>query len=476
MKITKIRIRNLFGIREMELDGSDIEVTGANGVGKTSILDAIRYALTNDSDRQYIIRNGENEGEIYIETDTGVTIDRRKRTTQADYKSVKDGRNVVTAPESFLRTLFSDLQINPVEFIRLPVKEQNRAILDLIDFSWDLNWIREKFGEIPEGVDYAQNILQVLFDIQSENGPYFMRRQDINRDIRNKNAIIAEIAASIPHGYDADKWRSYDMRALYEQLTSATQKNNLIERARAFRDSYDNKIRGYQAEREIAATALRAQVQEERERLTDAIAAARQEIRANEEKIAALDGQLKDKLALEDATYEQKVLQLQKDMGTAAAYTDQTPIDTKPLQDEINTADAMRAHLNEYDRMRRMQTEVEELSDASAALTEKIELARTLPGQILQSATIPVEGLTVEDGVPMINGLPVSNLSEGEKLQLCVDVALSKPNGLQIILMDGVEKLSEANREKLYARCKEKGVQFIATRTTDADELQVTTL
>lgn len=476
MKITKIKIRNLFGIKEMELDGSDVEVTGANGVGKTSILDAIRYALTNESDRKYIIRNGETEGEIYIETDTGVTIDRRKRTNQADYKAVKDGRNIVTAPESFLRTLFSNLQISPVEFIRLPVKEQNRAILDLIDFPWDLNWIREQFGEIPEGVDYAQNILQVLFDIQAENGPYFMRRQDVNRDIRNKRAVISEIAAAIPHGYDAEKWRGYDMRSLYERLTQATQRNGLIERARAFRDSYDNKVRGFQAERDIAATALREQTQTERDRLRKAISDAQAEIRAAEEKLAALDGQLSDKLAVEDAKYEKKIAQLKKDVGTASEYTDMEQVDTKPLQEEIDTAEAMRAHLNEYDRMRRMQTEVDALSDKSAELTEKIELARTLPGQILQNATIPVEGLTVKDGVPMIHGLPVSNLSEGEKLQLCVDVALSKPNGLQIILMDGVEKLSEANREKLYARCKDKGVQFIATRTTDADELQVTTL
>ena len=476
MKITKIKIRNLFGIKEMELDGSDVELTGANGVGKTSILDAIRFALTNESDRQYIIRDGQTEGEIFIETDTGVSIDRRKRTKQADYKSVRDGRNMVTAPESFLRTLFSDLQINPAEFIRLPVKEQNRAILDLIDFKWDLDWIREQFGEIPDGVDYAQNILQVLHAIQSEDGTYFQRRQDINRDIRNKNAVIAEIASAIPDSYDAEKWRTCDMKTLYEALTTATQRNSLIERARAFRDSYDNKVRGYQAEREIAATTLREKTQTERDRLRKVISDAEAEIRAAEEKLASLDGHLSDKLAVEDANYEKKVAQLDKDMGTAAEYTGLTPTDTKPLKEEIDTAEAMRAHLNEYDRMRRMQEEVERLQKDSETLTEKIELARSLPGVILQTATIPVEGMTVKDGVPMIHGLPVSNLSEGEKLQLCVDVTLAKPNGLQIILMDGVEKLSEENRKKLYSRCKEKGVQFIATRTTDDAELQVTTL
>ena len=54
-----------------------------------------------------------------------------------------------------------------------------------------------------------------------------------------------------------------------------------------------------------------------------------------------------------------------------------------------------------------------------------------------------------------------------------VDVALARPNALSLILLDGVEKLSDENREALYARCREKGVQFIATRTTNDSELEV---
>lgn len=61
MRTTKIKIRNLFGITETELDGRSVELTGANGVGKTSVIDALRYALTNKSDRDIIVRQGEKE-------------------------------------------------------------------------------------------------------------------------------------------------------------------------------------------------------------------------------------------------------------------------------------------------------------------------------------------------------------------------------------------------------------------------------
>ena len=168
MKISKIKITNLFGIKELELDGKSIEVSGTNGLGKSSILDAIRYALKNSSERDFIVRNGETEGEIFIETDTGLTIDRKKRLNSSDYKSIKNNGKDVSSPESFLKEIFTEMQLSPTEFINMSKQEQNRAILDLIEFNWDINWIKEKFGEIPEGVDYSQNILQVLIIIQRQ--------------------------------------------------------------------------------------------------------------------------------------------------------------------------------------------------------------------------------------------------------------------------------------------------------------------
>ena len=103
---------------------------------------------------------------------------------------------------------FSPLQIDPVRFTQMSRQEQNRIILDLIEFDWDLNWIKEKFGEIPQGVDYQQNILQVLNDIQSEKGVYFQTRQDINREIRKKTAFISDIAKDIPQCFQAEKWEA----------------------------------------------------------------------------------------------------------------------------------------------------------------------------------------------------------------------------------------------------------------------------
>ena len=458
MKITKIKIKNLFGIKETELDGRNIEVTGTNGTGKTSIIDAIKLALTNSSERDYVIKQGENEGEIIIETDTGLYIDRKKRTGKADYSSIKDAGKDVAGPKAMLKTLFTPLQIDPVAFIQMDKKEQNRLILDLIEFDWDLNWVKEQFGELPQDVNYEQNILQVLNDIQSENGYYYKMRQDINRDLRNKKTFFEEIAESIPADYDAEKWEKYDLGDTYRRIEQAKETNGRIERAKIFKDSYDNKVRGYEAEKEIAISAEKDKIAKERDELSASVERFKAEIKAAEDKLSGLDGKLKDKVEIAEGQYREKLAKLDADVKVADEYINKDPIDTTADEDEVRTAEAMKKYLNEYKRMMSLQEDCFLLKEESKKLTEKIELARNLPGRILEEATLPVEGLTVEEGVPLINGLPISNLSEGEKLELCVDVALTKPNSLQIILIDGAERLSDENREKLYQKCKEKGL------------------
>ncbi|MFR7855478.1 MAG: hypothetical protein ACLU40_07635, partial [Acutalibacteraceae bacterium] len=222
--------------------------------------------------------------------------------------------------------------------------------------------------------------------------------------------------------------------------------------------------------------AAKSDISGEKERLAAEIARLKAETAAAEDKLSSLDDKLRDKIAVIDAGWREKVSKLDSDMDIALQYAGREPKPTDELQYEIRLAEEMKKHLNEYRRMMQMNSELESLKERSAGYTEKIELARRLPGEILKDAALPVEGLTVENGVPLINGLPISNRSDGELLELCVDIAISKPNGLKMILIDGAEKLDDQSRERLYARCREKGLQFIATRTTNDDELMVTEL
>jgi DNA repair exonuclease SbcCD ATPase subunit len=473
MKISRIKIRNLLGITEQDLTGQSIELVGPKGSGKTSVLDAIRYALTNRSERDYIIHQGAEEGEILIETDTGLSIDRKTRTNKTDSVKVKDGNMLQTRPAEFLNGIFTPLQLNPIEFTQMPRAEKNRVILNLIEFDWDLNWIREKFGEIPPIQSYDKHILEVLADIQAENGAYYQSRQDLNSKILYQTKSVKDIADTIPEGYKFEHWNDYETGPKYAELERRRRNNSLIEKAGLFVSGYNNKLRGIEADREIAKSAATSAIQTERSGLQSTIERLRAEIKAAEDKLTTLDAKLKDKVAVIDAEYATAKAKLDADNQISQEWADKKVEPVDDLLAEINEAESMKKHLNEYQRMARMQEEIEKMKAQSEEFTKKIKIARELPGEILQSATIPIEGLTVENGIPLINGLPISNLSDGELLSLCVDITIQKPGSLQIILVDGAERLDTKSRDELYTKCRDKGLQLIATRTTDSNELEV---
>ncbi|MDD3052260.1 MAG: hypothetical protein PHR06_14095, partial [Candidatus Cloacimonetes bacterium] len=423
--------------------------------------------------RDYIVRNGATEGEIIIETDNDIKINRKIRTNQADYKSVKKNGAEVGSPETFLKDIFTPLQLSPVEFLTMDKKKQNAIILDMIEYDWSLEDIKKWFGEIPDWVSYDQNILQVLNDIQSENGYYFQHRQDVNRDVRNKKAFIEEIGGSLPAGYEAEKWEKAELSEIYKKIETIRKNNETIEKAKQVIENRDNKIRKFEADREIALAALDKEFSGRSTQIDTDIAYFKSKIEALEVEKSGLADKKVDKVTVVEEQYKAAVAKYDAEVESYKEFSDKEFEDFTELQQEAEMTEKMKSHINEYRRMVMLQDEMDILKAEAETLTNKIELARTLPGTILETATIPIKGLTVADGIPLINGLPVSNLSEGEKLDLCIDVAIQKPNGLQIILIDGVEKLASDMRKSLYAKCKDKGLQFIATRTTDEDDLTV---
>lgn len=473
MKVSKIVIKNLFGITEKQLDGKSVELIGENGTGKTSVIDAIKYALTNKSDRDYIVRNGETEGEIIIETDTGLMIDRKARTLQSDYKSVKQNGNIVPSPEAFLRDIITPLQLQPMEFMRMGKKEQNATILNMIDFPWNMETIRGWFGEIPPDVNYEQNILAVLNDIQAENGTYFRSRQDVNREIKAKKSVVESIKAELPPDYDGSLWENANVGELYTQIEKIRSENAMIEKAKRMKEGHDGKIRSFEADRDIALSALNSEIVARGNSIDTKLASLREQIKSLEKEKEGLAATKADREKVIRSEYNENVAKFESDIAAYEEYTEKETQPVDALLKEAERTEKMKSHINEWRRMLSLQKEVEQLSSKSASYTEKIEKARSLPSEILEKVTIPIKGLSVKDGIPLINGLPVSNLSEGEKLDLCIDVAIQNPAGLQIILIDGVEKLSTEMRERLYSKCKEKGLQFISTRTTDSKDLTV---
>ena len=475
MKISKLKIENLFGIEQLELDGKSVELTGSNGVGKSSVLDAIRLALTNNSKRKYVVKNGKTEGRIFVKLDDGTSIDRKKRTDKSDYKSIKDENgNEINSPEAFLRDIFTPLQLEPVEFLSMNEQEQNRILLNLIEFNKDKKeFIKEKFGEEINWVNYDESILEILNQIQAKEGKYYQDREEINRNARNALAIAADIAKDIPENYEYNKWKNYTLSDKYEELNKDKSFNEKIDKSIAYKEDYANKIKQIETVENNTLLQIEADKTTEKNKITTEILGLKSRIELLQKELENVDMKYENVISETKSQTIAEKAKLDENIKIANEWASKEKINTEILENELKIAEEMKGHINEYDRMIEMQQNAENLKNVSEGLTNKIELARTLPGEILKEVNIPVKNLTVENGIPLVNALPVGNLSEGEKLQLCVDVTLSDNNNLKLNLIDGTEKLSEENRKKLYEICKEKGLTVIATRTTNEDTLNI---
>jgi len=474
MKITKLKIKNMFGIKELNLDGSDIEISGKNGVGKTSVIDSIRVALANKCGREIIINQGEKEGMVYLETDTGITLDRKNKTEKANSITIKEnGELIRKTNEAFLRNLFTFMQLNPMEFLGMDAKEQNRVLLDLIEFKWDLNWIKDQFGEIVPDINYEQNILRVLYQIQSEQGYYFQKRQEINRDIRNNRAFIEEIGAALPKDYNANHWRKSNLSELYTKIEKIRAENRAIEKAIFLIRGVDDKIRAFDADKQIKISAIEKETASRRNQIEQTILKLKNQIKEYETETSNLEEKKLDKISVVDNQYHANIAEFKSQIEESKPLAEKKMSPIAGLVAEAENIESMKAHINEYDRMVDLLDTNVGLQLETELLTVKIEKARNLPAEILKTCKLPIENISIVDGEPLIKGLPLNNLSDGEKLSLCVDIACAKETSLSLLLIDGVEKLSKKNRENLYDKCKGKGVQIIATRTTDDDILTV---
>ena len=122
--------------------------------------------------------------------------------------------------------------------------------------------------------------------------------------------------------------------------------------------------------------------------------------------MSSLDERYTDKLAVINQEYSASVAKYDAEVDTYKEYQDMEPQDVSEMVAQAAEIEKMKSHINEYRRMESLQSDIESLSEKSQDLTNKIEKARTLPGEILQNCKIPIEGLTVKDGTPLINGLP----------------------------------------------------------------------
>ncbi|MFT5871137.1 MAG: hypothetical protein ACI8WT_000035 [Clostridium sp.] len=241
MKIKALKISNFVGVDELTWNPSvGINILeGVKGSGKTSVLEAIEAAFSNNRRRTEVVSHGKEEATLYIECDNGLEIDRKIRTGKADYMKLRQEGKAINSTEKELRKLISGDIFRPLDFVNMDIKAQTEIILNMIQVNWTMEDITSWFGNEILGINYDKHILQILKDIEVKA---FAERTEINRQIQVLQIQCNAIEKELPANYVGDEWKDKNIQEYYAKITKAQEINNWIDKANELQKGFDEKV------------------------------------------------------------------------------------------------------------------------------------------------------------------------------------------------------------------------------------------
>jgi len=244
MNIKTLKVNNYVGITELSINPGMINVfKGPKGSAKTSILEAIGTGFKNEKVRTEVVKHGETEATIFIETNDHLEINRKLRTEKADYLKLTKSGDAIKSTETELRKFISGDIFRPLAFLELSEKDQTKLILSMIDMNYSREQIIEWFGgvDILTNINTDKHLLMILKEIETR---YYTLRQDVNREVITLKSQAKGIEDDLPANYNGDEWEKVSLQELYNAVSEAEKVNQYILNGNTFKTSYDDKIEG----------------------------------------------------------------------------------------------------------------------------------------------------------------------------------------------------------------------------------------
>lgn len=511
---------------------------GPMGSGKTSVIEAIEKTFTNKSRRAEVIKHGEEEATLFVELDDKLEIDRRLRNEKGDYLKVRKADEGVPSTEKFLRTLVNGNIFRPLDWVNLSVKEQTKSLLSMLEIAWSEEDIVNWFGDLVDDIDYTQHILLILKSIEQKyyktreevnrevkelnariNALYeelpaeydgeewrkvkiqeyyakVSEAQEVNRLIEMAKSIQEQFdtkveaikakgekqKANITLTYKGHREDINDIIALsnskidrannFIDNSNITLENELSKLDNQLESEYQELLQKYAVLKDNKKREVLAAVEEQK----DIIAINNNKIATKEQELRGLDEKEEAEKVAVDEKVNNEIEKEEIRIGKAAKYLrENTPIDITPLQSEADHVAEMVGYLRDWDRIIDIRDGIlASKISYSNDLTSKIDMARNLPGELLKTAKMPIEGITVDvDGRVRINETLIEGLSSGEKLSLAMRVAKAQAGELKVICLDGFEAIDKVSQAKLLAEMTSDEYQYFVTEVMNTESNSV---
>ena len=398
------------------------------------------------------------------------------------YKQREEVNREIKELKARINSIVSDL---PTEYDGEKWKEVNvQELYSKVKEAQDINKMIAQAQALKDGFD--TKVESIKANGESEKSKitlkYKEEREDISDIIALSNSKIEkandfidnadhELELKIKELKNSSVTKENEADANYKKSLAELEKEYL-ERKESLKNLYSSHIETIKNELSTSIESAKKESTSGKEEKKDLISIQKEKIAAKQQELAGLDS----KEELEKKAIDDKVLSeienVKATMGNASKYLEEhKEIDIEPLQAAADNAQEMVSYLREWDRISEIRdNQLSPKERTSEDLTAKIAKARSLPGELLQTAKMPIEGISVDENSRVrINGTLIDGLSDGEKLELAMRVAKAQCGELKVICIDKFESLDKASQEKLIEEMQSDEYQYFVTEVSETE-------
>ena len=449
MKISRLEIENIKGIEHIYLQpGTVTVISGANGSGKSSIIDAVMAVFEGGSDPSWL-RNGANKGRVVIEItdDDGKPVATIKKTISLKL----DGEGVSTtleildpngvpipAPQTFIRKLGSSWAVNPSVILSIDTstaggrKALMAHLLEIMPIEFRATDLIA--AGVPDAALPKRSTL-TLDDLAKVREYVRELRRKVGIEAKESEASAQALRKSLPKDGEDTDWtaRAAQIRAERNSLaqTEEAEKAGIGRDAAVAREAADGDFRQKEAELRAVFERRLAELKQEK---ADKLAKISE---AEQSALAEINEKYKpayERLTAELAAAQEKAEQQQR----AAGIRESEAIFSKRAREKNLEYDALTRTLERMDALKKAQLD-----------------------------NLPIEGLGFEGDTVTVDGVPWHHVNTARRAMVAAQLAAMLRGELPFMVLDDCEHLDSDTRREFEEAIAASGFQVIEAVVSD---------
>lgn len=436
MRILQFVAENFKRIRIVEIIPTKrvTTITGKNGQGKTSVLDALWALFAGKRGiPEKPVRRGADKSRLraVIGDDAGKPILIATRTIAADrtttltVEPAPGAEQIAGTPQAVLDTLIGQMSFDPIAFIHSDAAKQ---------------------------VEILRTLVKVDIDLEEENrliGQAYNERTELKKKVKE----LATLATGATYSPNLPKDK-IDEAEILGRIEAANERNKQLD--------------------QIAAA---------KRKLGVAIERAASAVQLNENTIKgarALISELEQKLERERKTLEAAEsvhVQLMTQEATAKQNYEEAPtaelVDTQPMLEELQRAQLTNREIDRRSRFELLEDERKSTEREAEARTRSMEEREEKKRTAIAGAKMPIEGLAFNEQGVFFNAIPLQQLGEAEQIRVGVGLAMASNPQLRAVPIAHGESLDEDSMALIDRMAEENNFQIFMARVDSSGKVGI---